>query len=215
MDLTPALATVRVRIEQAGGDPDRITIVGAKPPSVDACRAAIAAGIVDLGENRAQELLAKAPEVDGARWHFIGRLQTNKVRALVPHVTLWQSVDRGEVVDELARRAPGARILVQVNVSAEPQKGGCAPEHTGALVTRATEAGLAVEGLMGVAPLGPVDAARPAFRLLASLADDLALEHRSMGMTADLETAVEEGSTMVRVGSALFGPRGSADLRPD
>jgi pyridoxal phosphate enzyme (YggS family) len=210
------LTAIRARIEGAGGDPDAITIVGAKPPSVDACRAAIAAGIVDLGENRAQELLAKVGDVDGARWHFIGRLQTNKVRSLVPHVVLWESVDRLEVVDELALRTHhAADVLVQVNISDEPQKGGCEPGAARGLVRHAQDAGLSVRGLMGIGPAGPPEGARPGFRLLRDLADDLGLPVRSMGMSADLEVAVSEGSTMIRVGTGLFGPRPSADLPPD
>src|SRR6188474_2700550 len=106
MAVADKVAAVRTRIADAGGDPDVITIVGAKPPTVDACREAIAAGVVDLGENRAQELLAKAPDVDGATWHFIGRLQTNKVRDLSGVVGLWESIDRSAAVDEVARRAP-------------------------------------------------------------------------------------------------------------
>ena len=208
MAVADNVADVRGRIERAGGDPAAVIIVGAKPPSIDACRDALAAGVVDLGENRAQELLAKAGEVDGVRWHFIGRLQTNKVRALAPHVALWESVDRESVVDELVLRTHhSAEILVQVNISAEPQKGGCAPGDAPGLVRYATERGLAVRGLMGIGPEGDPEAARAPFRLLTTLADDLALPVRSMGMTADLEVAIEEGSTMVRVGTGLFGPR--------
>lgn len=218
MDLTAALAEVRSRIERAGGDPDAVTIVAVtKTFGVDACQAALRAGLVHLGENRAQELVAKAGQLDdaSARWHFIGRLQTNKVRSLAPVVSLWESVDRAEVADEIARRAAGARVLVQVNISAEPQKGGCDPAVTAALVDRARAAGLDVAGLMGIGPLGPPEAARPGFRVLRSLADDLGLAERSMGMTADLDIAVQEGATMVRVGSALFGPRRSTDLPTD
>ena len=206
-DVATRLEDVRARVEQAGGDPGAITIVGAKPPDVDACRAAIAAGVVDLGENRAQELAAKAPEVDGARWHFIGRLQTNKVRSIARHVALWESLDRDDAIDAVAARAPGVEVLVQVNISGEPQKGGCAPAATRALVDRATGAGLRVVGLMGIGPEGDPEAARPGFRTLRGLADDLGLAVRSMGMTNDLEVAVQEGATMVRIGTALFGPR--------
>ena len=168
-----------------------------------------------LGENRAQELLAKAGDVPGARWHFIGRLQTNKVRSVAEHVDLWESVDRVEVVDELAKRAAGARVLVQVNISDEPQKGGCRPEGTAALVERARAAGLEVAGLMGVAAAGPPESARPAFRRLVRLADELGLAERSIGMSGDLEVAVQEGSTMVRVGTALFGARLGAEFQTD
>lgn len=206
-DVVANLAAVRARIEQAGGDPGAITIVGAKPPDVEACRAAIAAGIVDLGENRAQELAAKAPDVDGARWHFIGRLQTNKVRSIAGHVALWESLDRAEVIDAVASRAPSVEVLVQVNISGEPQKGGCAPPKTADLVRHASGAGLRVIGLMGIGPEGDPEAARPGFRTLRGLADDLGLAVRSMGMTNDLEVAVQEGATMVRIGTALFGPR--------
>jgi pyridoxal phosphate enzyme (YggS family) len=206
-DVAAAVSAVRARIERAGGDPDAITIVGAKPPDIEACRAALAAGVVDLGENRAQELLAKAPALDGVRWHFIGRLQTNKVRAIAEHVALWETLDRAGAIDEVATRAPGADVLVQVNISDESQKGGCAPSSTGDLVQRATDVGLRVIGLMGIGPMGDPEAARPGFRTLRGLADDLGLAVRSMGMTNDLEVAVQEGATMVRIGTALFGPR--------
>jgi PLP dependent protein len=199
------LAEVRARIERAGGDPERIRIVAVtKTFGADAVREAVAAGLHDCGESRAQELLAKAPQVSGVRWHFVGRLQTNKVRQLAGLVALWQSVDRDDLVDEVARRAPGARVLIQVNASLEPQKGGCDPGATAGLVERATAAGLDVAGLMCVPS---ADDPRSGFRLLRGLADDLGLAERSMGMTGDLEVAVEEGSTMVRVGTALFGPR--------
>jgi pyridoxal phosphate enzyme (YggS family) len=207
IDVAGAVAEVRARIERAGGDLEAITIVGAKPPDVDACRAAIAAGVVDLGENRAQELAGKAPLVAGARWHFIGRLQTNKVRSIAEHVTLWESLDRREAIDAVAARAPGVDVLVQVNISGEPQKGGCEPSRTGDLVRRATDAGLRVIGLMGIGPAGDPEASRPGFRALRRRADELGLEVRSMGMTGDLEVAVQEGATMVRIGTALFGPR--------
>ena len=206
-DVAAALAAVRARIERAGGDPGTITIVGAKPPDVEACRAAIAAGVVDLGENRAQELAAKAPLVEGARWHFIGRLQTNKVRSIAAHVVLWESLDRAEAIDAVASRAPGVEVLVQVNISGEAQKGGCDPSSTSELVDRARGSGLRVVGLMGIGPMGDPEAARPGFRTLRGLADDLGLDVRSMGMTSDLEVAVQEGATMVRIGTALFGPR--------
>jgi pyridoxal phosphate enzyme (YggS family) len=210
------LAEVRRRIERAGGDPGAVTIVAVtKTFGADTCREAIAAGLVHLGENRAQELLAKAPEVDGAQWHFIGRLQVNKVRALAPHVALWESVDRPALVDELASRVSGARVLVQVNISGEPQKGGCEVGATADLVRSAAAAGLDVAGVMGIGPIGPPEDARLGFRALARLADELGLGVRSMGMTADLEVAIEEGATMVRVGGGLFGPRRSPNLPTD
>jgi hypothetical protein len=137
--------------------------------------------------------------------HFIGRLQSNKVAMLAPLVDVWQSVDRPSLVEAIARRAPGARVFVQVNVSDEPQKGGCAPADAAGLVALARRAGLQVDGLMCVGRTGPPEDARPGFRALRQLADDVGVAHRSMGMTDDLEVAVQEGSTMIRVGTALFG----------
>ncbi len=213
------LAVLRDRIAHAGGDPDQVRIVAVtKGFGVEAARVALALGLMDLGENYAQELLAKAAALAGGsdqhgprpRWHFIGRLQGNKVKALAPVVSLWQSVDRPSLVAELARRAPGAAVLVQVNVSGEPQKGGCAPADAPGLVAMLRDGGLDVRGLMAVGPTGPPAAARPGFAALADLADRLGLPERSMGMTADLEVAVSEGATMIRIGEALFGPRPAA-----
>jgi uncharacterized pyridoxal phosphate-containing UPF0001 family protein len=122
-------------------------------------------------------------------------------------VRVWQSVDRVELAGEIAKRAPGATVLVQVNASGEAQKAGCACDEGPALVARCRELGLAVHGLMAIGPTGPPEAARGPFERVVALADELALPERSIGMTGDLEVAVEAGSTMVRVGRALFGPR--------
>jgi len=129
------------------------------------------------------------------------------VRHLAPYVALWHSVDRVEVGAEIAKRAPGAAVLAQVNVSGEPQKGGCEPGATAVLVGALRELGLDVLGLMGVAPAGPPEAARPGFMHLASLAGELSLPELSIGMSDDLEVAVECGATYVRVGRSLFGAR--------
>ena len=171
---------------------------------------------VDLGENRAQELVEKATALAGTdqppRWHFIGNLQRNKVRALAPHVTLWQSVDRAEIADAIAQHAPRARVLVQVNVSGEAQKHGCTPEAAPALAAHCVDRGLEVEGLMTI-PEVAVDPV-PSFRLLRRLTDELGLPTCSMGMSSDYEMAIAAGSTMVRVGTAVFGPRpASPDAR--
>jgi hypothetical protein len=156
-------------------------------------------------------LLAKAPELMSEphppRWHFLGTLQRNKVRPLAPWVTCWQSVDRPELGAALARYAPGARVLVEVNLAGEPQKGGCAPAAAGPLRDELSALGLAVTGLMAVPPAA--DDPRPWFVQLRELGARLALPELSMGMTADFEIAVEEGATVVRVGRALFGERPS------
>jgi uncharacterized pyridoxal phosphate-containing UPF0001 family protein len=122
-------------------------------------------------------------------------------------VELWQTVDRLSLVGALARRAPGARVLVQLDLAGLPGRGGCDPAEAASLVGAARTAGLQVEGLMGVGPPGDPEDARPGFRLLGALADELGLRERSIGMSADVDVAVEEGSTMVRVGTALVGPR--------
>ena len=190
---------------RAGREPAEVTLVAAtKTVDVARVQQVVDAGVVDVGENRAQELLAKTA-VQGARWHFLGQLQRNKVRQLAPWVGCWQSVDRVELGAEIARRAPGARVLVEVNVGEEPQKGGCAPAAVPALVDALRADGLEVVGLMTVPPHG--DDPRRWFAGLRGQAASLGLPELSMGMTDDFELAVEEGATMVRVGRALFGPR--------
>ena len=210
-ELRRRLAAVQARISDAGGDVDAVRIVAvSKGVALDRLRAAGPAGLHDLGESYAQELVAKAePPGEDAdrRWHFIGRLQRNKVRLVAPFVHLWQSVDRLSVAAEVARRAPGAAILVQVNVSGLEQQGGCPPERVAATVEGCRDLGLEVRGLMAIGPQGPDEVVRAGFRQVRALADRLELPERSMGMSADLEPAVAEGSTMVRVGTALFGPR--------
>ncbi len=209
-DLPARLDAVRGRIEAAGGDPAHVRIIAVtKGHGPDAVREAVASGVVDLGESYAQELVAKAEDLEPAvRWHFIGGLQRNKVRLVAPFVHLWQSVDRLSLAGEIARRASGADVLVQVNVSGQERQGGCAPERVSSLVDGCADLGLVVRGLMAIGPQGPDDLVRAAFRRVRELADEHGLPERSMGMSGDLEMAVAEGSTMVRVGTALFGPRG-------
>lgn len=208
------LAAVRERIADAarsvGSDPAAVTLVGAtKTVSARLIAEALDAGLTDIGENRAQELRAKAPllaaRVEPFRWHFLGQLQRNKVRAIASWVELWQTLDRPELADTIAGHASGARVLVQVNLGDEPQKGGCAPVAVARLVDHARSLGLAVDGLMTVPP-ARVDP-RPFFARLRAMADELGLSQLSMGMTADFEVAIEEGATIVRVGRAIFGDR--------
>jgi uncharacterized pyridoxal phosphate-containing UPF0001 family protein len=122
-------------------------------------------------------------------------------------VSQWQSVDRAPLVREIAKRSPGASILVQINLSGDPQKGGCAEAEVPELVGLARDSGLDVVGFMGVGPAGAPEAARPGFERLVALADAFELPERSIGMSADLEVAVACGATMVRVGRDLFGER--------
>jgi len=184
---------------------------------LEVVHAAADAGLLEIGENYAQELVTKAPVARsrGLRIRFIGQLQTNKVRQLAGLVDVWETVDRTRLVAELARRAPGATVLVQVDTTGEPGKGGCPVADVPALVADAVAAGLVVDGLMTVGPTGGgPEAARPGFRAVRRLADDLGLVTCSMGMSADLDVAVEEGSTQVRVGTALFGARAPRPSTP-
>lgn len=213
-ELAANLAEVRERIDAAaraaGRDPASVRLVGAsKTVPAEELAVAVGLGLTDLGENRAQELLAKAPELiaraAAPTWHFVGQLQRNKVAALAPHVAWWHSVDRLPLGEAIARRAPGARVLVEVNLGEEPQKGGAAPSEVPALVDALCGLGLEVAGLMTVAPLEGAPARW--FAALGTLADSLGLPERSMGMSGDFEAAIAEGATMVRVGTALFGAR--------
>lgn len=210
------LELVQQRIVVAGGDPGEVTIVAVtKGFGPDAVAAAVTAGCADVGENYAQEMLHKAAAlagVDGApaRWHFLGRVQRNKVGRLAPLVDCWQGVARAVEGESIARHRPGARVLVEVETTGDPRRNGCPPAAVPTLVTDLRGDGLEVQGLMTVAAAGAAagpDGVRGSFRAVRELADRLGLAVRSMGMTDDLDTAVAEGSTMVRVGRALFGPR--------
>lgn len=192
---------------------------GHDPAAVDMARAA---GVVAFGESYAQELRAKNDRLvgradadvsdvvaDPIEWHFVGRLQRNKVRLVSDVVSWWHTVDSARLAAEVARRAPGATVMVQVDLAGLPGRGGADPSEVPDVVARCGELGLSVRGLMGVGPPGAADLARPGFRLLSTLADRLGLEERCIGMSGDLEVAVAEGSTMVRVGTDLFGRRPS------
>ena len=213
VDLTAAIEQVRNRIADAGGDVEATTLVAVtKGHGPDVIRAAVAAGLRDIGENFAQELAGKADALDDAtgddlRWHFVGQLQRNKVRLIAHQVSLWQSIDRLTVGAEVAKRSPGAAVLVQVNLSDDPARGGAKPELVPGVVDGVRDLGLDVRGLMAVGPPGGTDAARAGFRAVRAMADRLELPVRSLGMSADLEIAVQEGSTMLRIGTALFGSR--------
>jgi PLP dependent protein len=215
IDLPSRVAAVRERIARAGGDPEAVRLVAVtKGFDAGVVRSALDAGLADIGESYVQELVRKANELGepgggdrGPRWHFVGRLQRNKVRKAAPYVSLWHSVDRLALGAEIARFAPGAPVLVQVNASGEASKGGCEPSMAAALVDGLVDLGLDVRGLMTIAPVGPAETARPAFSAVRDLAGRLGLGELSMGMSDDLEVAVQEGASMVRVGRDLFGPR--------
>ena len=202
------LGHVHERIARAGGSGVTVLPV-TKTFGIEACWAAHRAGCTAVGENYAQEVVAK---LGGQQLpfgvHFIGQLQTNKVRMLAPIVSVYETVDRASLVAELAKRVPGAAVFLQVSTAGEEHKGGCPIGDVPALLDLARAAGLDVRGLMTVGPTeGGPEAARSGFRAVRALLDRLGLATLSMGMTDDLEVAVQEGSTQVRVGSALFGAR--------
>jgi pyridoxal phosphate enzyme (YggS family) len=211
------LARVRERIaraaERAGRKPADVTLVAvAKTKPAELVREAIAAGAADIGENYVQELRAKQEELAAlpVRWHFIGRLQKNKAKDLVGRVVLVHSVDGDDLAATLGRRAAMAgvvqEVLVEANLGGEASKGGVAAGAVARLVDRVrAEPALRCVGLMTMPP--PGEDPRPIFRALAAEARRLDLPQLSMGMTDDLEIAIEEGATIVRVGTAIFGAR--------
>ncbi len=205
-----ALRVQQIREEVARASSTPVAIIAVtKTFGHDAIRAAVAAHCNAVGENYAQEVLAKVEESPfGLPVHFIGAIQSNKVRQLAPYISLWQGVDRESVISELGKRAPGAEILLQVNTTNEDTKSGVPPQEVEALLAAGVKAGLAVRGLMTIGPTsGDVRDAEKAFLSLRSLADSLHLPECSMGMSDDYRVAVDCGSTMIRIGSRLFGPR--------
>ena len=205
------LEGVRSRIAEAGGDSQRVRVVAVtKGFGPEAVAAAAAAGCADVGESYAQELLAKADAIleSGATLHFLGGIQRNKIARLAPHVHMWHSVDRLEVGQTIARHSPGAKVLVQVDLlgGALPGRAGVPLGAVSELVSGLRAAGLSVVGLMAIGPPPPADP-EPGFREVAAVGRELGLPELSLGMSGDLEAAVRAGSTMVRVGTALFGPR--------
>ena len=222
--LPQRLAHVRTEIarrQHAGGWSHPVTLVAVtKGFGLDAVEAALAAGLTELGENRVQEALEKIDTPVGARatWHMIGHLQRNKAKQVPGRFALVHSVDSGELAMELERRAGErgvtVRVLIQVNLAGEVQKSGCAPAAAPALARAvAGHAHVKLEGLMTMAPLTVDEAVqRRTFRALRALRDALQeeglwLPALSMGMSGDYGAALEEGATMLRLGTALFGPR--------
>ncbi|MBA4062377.1 MAG: YggS family pyridoxal phosphate-dependent enzyme [Isosphaera sp.] len=219
--LTERIAAVRGRISdacrRAGRDPADVTLV-AVTKTVSAEVAAVAAdlGVTDLAENRPQALWAKAEAVPAATWHLIGHLQRNKIDRTAPLVSLIHSADSERLLEALAafgvKRGEPVPVLLEVNCSREPAKGGFAPEAVPALSDKLVSlAGASVRGLMTMAAYSDdPEAARPAFAELRRLRDDLRtrtglpLPDLSMGMSGDFEVGVEEGATFVRVGTTLF-----------
>ena len=224
MGIAENLRAVRERIaracERAKRDPASIVLVAvSKVQPAEAIREALEAGQRAFGENYAQELREKAEAIgegSGIEWHFLGALQTNKVKMVAGRVALVHTCDRPSLAQELNKRAAALgiaqRVLVEVNLAIEPQKGGIPPGDLGSFVDAVRNLpALRCEGLMCIPPADGDP--RPHFRTLRDLRDELhgrtglALPELSMGMSADYEIAIEEGATIVRVGTAIFGER--------
>ena len=222
-DIRANLEAVHERVaracERAGRKPDDVLLIAvSKTVAIERIRLAVTAGVKALGENRVQEAKDKVAALgQPVPWHLIGSLQTNKARDAVELFDWIHSVDREELARELDRRAHQrerrVKILVQVNVGEEPQKGGVHPaELKGLLESLTALSSLDVRGLMCIPPAAETaEASRPWFKRLRELRDAAGLEHCSMGMSGDFEVAIEGGAPMVRVGTAIFGPR---TLRP-
>jgi PLP dependent protein len=224
------LAAVRGRVAAAalaaGRDPEAVRIIGvSKRQPVAAVRAALAAGLEDFGENFLQEALGKMDALGPgqARWHFIGALQSNKTAAVAERFDWVHSVDRAKLAERLSRQRPADRpplnVCVQVHIGDEPSKSGVEPLQAGELARLvAGLPGLRLRGLMAVPPPETDPARQRAWcRRLAALhaelnAAGLAMDTLSMGMSDDLEAAVAEGATLVRIGTAIFGPRQNGDI---
>ena len=214
------LAQVRAVVARLASQP--VTIVAVtKGFGADAIRAAVAAGLADIGENRVQEAVQKHQELGarsqelGIRWHLIGHLQRNKAKLVPGRFELVHSVDSLALATELDKRASGLRVLLQVNVAGEEQKSGCALDEARPLARQISTLGnVRLEGLMTMAPFtDDVEVQRRTFRGLRLLRDTIKKEDGlwlptlSMGMSGDYATAVAEGATVIRLGTALFGPR--------
>lgn len=209
-DIGAAYRALREHLDTIGGPGVRIVAVAKGFPWA-AVRSVIEAGCQLIGENYAQEVVSKyAPVAESERpsIHFIGRLQSNKVAMLSPFIDTWQSVDRLKLLEDIARHSPGARVMIQVNTTRETDKAGCAPAEVSHLVRRARDLDLDVIGLMTMGPThGDEQMVRESFTLAAHLRGELGLGELSMGMSGDMDIAVELGATMVRVGTAIFGRR--------
>jgi pyridoxal phosphate enzyme (YggS family) len=233
MDLATNMETIRQRIRaacgRAGHNPDSVTLLAVSktyPP--ETIKAAADCGQVFFGENKVQEAKAKIPLCPGAlRWHFIGHLQSNKCRDAVELFEMIQSVDSLSLAQEINKRAEQAArrmpVLMEVNVAGEASKFGYQPERLLAELKQLNALPrLEIRGLMTVPPWSPeAEDSRPHFRRLRELKQraeavlGAPLPHLSMGMSGDFEIAIEEGATMVRVGTALFGPRAKAKPRAE
>ena len=213
MSVTEGLAQVRENIARACAKAGRsltsVKLVAvSKLQPAEKLREAAQAGQRLFGENYAQELREKSAALPDLEWHFLGALQTNKVKLVAGRAALIHTCDRLALAQEISKRAPaaGQRLLLEVNIGKEPQKAGVLPDAAAALLDQVRALpGLRCEGLMCIPPAQGDP--RPHFQALRELAARLQLAELSMGMSADYALAIEEGATLVRVGTAIFGER--------
>ncbi len=197
-------AEIDAAARRAGRDPAGVELLAAvKYVATEDLGALVDAGLTLFGENRAQQLEVKAAAQPGVRWHFIGQLQSRKVKTIVPLVELIHSVGSDSALAQLERHAPPeTEILVEVNVAGEEDKAGIAPRELGAFIARCP---VTVTGLMTMPPFSQdPEASRPYFARLAELAGAHGLSRLSMGTSQDWPVAVQEGATIIRLGTALF-----------
>ncbi len=231
MSLFETIGSIRKRVADAvkasPHNQKNVMIMGvSKGHQLSLIRSAAELGLLDLGENYSQELLTKAPMSSdlGVRWHFIGKVQSNKIKYILPHVASICSVDSVEVADRIARvreqqeiKRPPVPILIQVNLGNDPHRAGLQPDVVEQIFERFLNiSGITVSGLMTIPPyVRNPQLVRPYFKTMKELFDRLKQQHKnpeifsvlSMGMSRDFEIAIEEGSTCVRIGEAIFGPR--------
>jgi pyridoxal phosphate enzyme (YggS family) len=211
-DVKQRLSLVREKISRIRNPDDLVIVAVTKGFGPETCKAALAAGLSVLCENRVHEAILKMEEVPEAEWHLIGHLQTNKVRQAAGRFALIHSVDSVRLASEIAKVEPKQAVLLEVNVTREPQKQGADPDRAPDVITEIARL-VELRGLMAMGPSQGDPA--PAFRELRRMRDDAqqrlgrSLPVLSMGMSGDFEVAVAEGSTMLRLGQALFGPRPS------
>jgi pyridoxal phosphate enzyme (YggS family) len=206
-NLVHAREQIAAAARRAGRDPGDVEILAAvKYVAVEELGVLASAGIELVGENRAQELEAKASAYPGRfTWDFIGHLQSRKVKQVLPHVRYIHSVASDSVLEQLRRHgSPDTEVLVEVNVAGDPDKSGVAPGELESFIERCP---VRVVGLMTMPPLATTaESSRPHFAALRELADAHGLRHRSMGTSQDYPVAVEEGATIVRLGTSLYAP---------
>ena len=213
-NLTAVERRIIAACDKAGRRREDVTLVAvSKTFAADAVTAVIEAGATDVGENRVQEARDKKPAVKGAsRWHLIGHLQSNKAKDAVRVFDVIHAIDSSSLAEKVARAADSAgkrqEVLIEVNIGREAQKAGADPDEVASLARDIAHfQSLSLLGLMAIPPVGEAEAMRPYFSQLRRLKEDLGLRHLSMGMTDDFEVAIDEGSTIIRVGRAIFGSR--------